>query len=90
MDTDEGWRVSQQIINCAQEIEAREQSKHEHFYEDPATPSFTTSTATVADMLSDFFHYLPQGGLEPSPLEVGMDVMKESFEPFDFTQEFRE
>ena len=32
MDTDEGWRVSQQIINCAQEIEAREQSKHEPVY----------------------------------------------------------
>ena len=24
METDEGWRVSQQIINCAWEIEARE------------------------------------------------------------------
>ena len=51
MDTDEGQRVSKQIINCVQEIEAREQSKHEPIYKDPATPSFTTSTAAVADIL---------------------------------------
>ena len=59
MDTDEGQRVSQQIINCAWEIEAREQLKHEPVYEDPATPSFTTSTATVADILSERSHYPP-------------------------------
>ena len=90
MDTDEGWRVSQQIINHAWEIEAREQSKHEPIYEDPATPSFTTSTAAMADILSERSHYPPQDRLDPSPSKVGMDLMKESFEPFDFTQEFRE
>ena len=90
MDTDEGWRVSQQIINCAQEIEAREQLKHEHVYEDPATPSFTTSTATMADILSERSHYPPQDRPDLPPSKVGMDMMKESFEPFDFTQEFRE
>ena len=90
MDTDEGQRVSQQIIDCAQEIEAKEWSKHEPIYEDPATPSFTTSTAAVADILSERSHYPPQGRPDPPPSKVGTDMMEESFEPFDFTQEFQE
>ena len=90
MDTDEGQRVSQQIIDCAREIEAKEQSKHEPIYEDPATPSFTTSTAAVADILSERSHYPPQGRPDPPPSKVGTDMMEESFEPFDFTQEFWE
>ena len=90
MDTDEGRRVSQQIIDHAQEIEAKKQSKHEPIYEDPATPSFTTSTAAVADILSERSHNPPQGRPDPPPSKVGTDMMEESFEPFDFTQEFWE
>ena len=64
--------------------------KDEPVYEDPATPSFTTSTAAMADILSERSHYSPQGRPEPSPSMVGTDMTKESFEPSDFTQEFRE
>ena len=85
MDTDEGQRVSQQIIDRAREIEAKERSKREPIYEDPATPSFTTSTAAVADILSERSQYPPQGRPDPPPSKAGTDMTEESFEPFDFT-----
>ena len=44
----------------------------------------------MADILGERSHYPPQDRPDPSPSKVGTDVMKESFELFDFTQEFRE
>ena len=53
-----------------------------------ATPSFSTSTAAVADILSKKSHYPPKDRPDPPPSKVGTDMMEESFKPFDFMQEF--
>ena len=90
MDTDEGQRVSQQVVDHAREIEARERSRYEPIYEDPAIPSFTASTATVADILSERSPYPPQDRPDPPLSKVGTAITEESFEPFDFSQEFKE
>ena len=44
----------------------------------------------MADILIERSHYPPQGRPDPPPSKVGTDMTEESFEPFDFTQEFQE